>query len=211
LQNETDFSILDEITRLNNELITVQRDLAKKNMELERLYAAVQNLSIRDSLTGVYNRRGLYNKGEQEVEHAKRYRRPLAVIMFDFDRVKGINDCFGHSVGDQVVVETVQRIGRQLRKTDVLGRFGGDEFVILLPETPLDGAAITAERLRTAVNNSMPVNGSLEMVNISISMGLAIYQENTADFDALLLCADRAMYQAKNAGGNRVCVDRGAV
>jgi diguanylate cyclase (GGDEF)-like protein len=197
----------DEIIRLNNELVTLQRELAKRNVELERLYQEMQTQAITDSLTGLFNRRGFLEIGDREIERAKRYCHPQAAIMFDIDHFKDINDLFGHAVGDKALVEIVIRCCQQLRKVDIFGRYGGEEFALLLPETKLADAFNLAERLRLAVNQ--PIITGKVTLSVAISIGLTALNDSTADLQELLERADRALYKAKESGRNSTCIDQG--
>lgn len=197
----------DDLSRLNNELVTLQRDLAKKNAELERLYAEVQRLAITDPLTGLLNRRGFFENGAREVARARRYGTPLAAIMLDLDHFKDINDTHGHAVGDQVVAHMAARCVELLRQVDLLGRYGGEEFVLLLPGTTPEGALNIAERLRRAFEDPLPVEPAGLIV--TLSLGVAALTDRTPDLEALLQAADRALYKAKAAGRNRAWLEPG--
>ncbi len=194
-----------ELSRLNNDLVTLQRDLAKKNAELERLYAEMQRLSITDPLTGLYNRRGLYEFGGKEVARAQRLGETLAAIMLDLDYFKEVNDTHGHPVGDQVLEQVAQRCAQQLRQMDIIGRYGGEEFAILLPNTELEGARQIAERLRASF--ATPVRVEIGELSMTLSLGVAVLKSSLADLPALLQAADHALYQAKQAGRNRVALE----
>lgn len=197
----TDTPPYDELSRLNNELVTLQRDLAKKNAELERLYAEVQRLAVTDPLTGLLNRRGFYAQGDREVARAQRYGGQLAALMLDLDLFKEINDTHGHMVGDQVLERAAARCAHQLRKVDLLGRYGGEEFAVLLPDTAPAGALVMAERLRQAFEQPLDVGpGGL---TVTLSVGVAMLNSSTPDLQTLLARADRALYIAKAAGRNR--------
>jgi len=197
----------DELSRLNNELVTLQRDLSKKNAELERLYAEVQRLAVTDPLTGLLNRRGFYAQGDREVARAQRYGGQLAALMLDLDLFKAINDTHGHMVGDQVLERAAFRCGQQLRKVDLLGRYGGEEFAVLLPGTAPAGALAMAERLRQAFEQPLDVDPAGLIVTLSV--GVAVLDSTTADLQALLNRADRALYMAKAAGRNRTWFEPG--
>jgi len=201
VQRNDDARSFDEISRLNNELITLQRDLAKKNAELERLYAEVQNLAITDPLTGLYNRRGFYVAGKRELERSRRYGHPLTAISFDLDHFKGINDSYGHAMGDRVLKEVAERCGTQIRKVDIFGRLGGDEFSILLIETGKEAALKLIDRIRTVMGQ--PIEEGSTRVEVTLSIGAAELNEQTSTLDGLLLYADKALYQSKEAGRNR--------
>lgn len=205
-EEEGDTVLYDEISRLNNELVTLQRDLAKKNAELERLYAEVQNLSITDPLTGLYNRRGFFEAGRREVERARRYGHTLSAIIFDLDHFKQVNDTYGHATGDRVLEAVTARCEDALREVDIFGRYGGEEFAVLLPETPLEDAKGVAERLRHTA--ARPIETEEGALTVTISLGVAATRGDTADVQELLLRADRALYEAKNAGRNRTCLNR---
>lgn len=195
----------EELALINNELVTLQRELAKKNIELEHLNAKVQRLSIVDELTHLYNRRGFFELGHREVEHAKRYGKPLATIMFDIDHFKQFNDRYGHAVGDKVLEEVATRCSLQLREVDIFGRYGGEEFSVLLPETKIADARITAERLRYHTSHE-PISTEFGLLSVTISLGIAIFEGDTMGLDELLKHADQALYKAKESGRNRVCV-----
>jgi diguanylate cyclase (GGDEF)-like protein len=164
----------------------------------------LHELATIDSLTGVYSRRHLLALGRREIERARRHRRPLCAIMIDVDRFKDVNDVHGHLVGDAVLKEAARRMVAELRSVDVLGRYGGEEFVAFLPE--LDEATATtvvAERLRARFAGEAFVARKRELV-ISVSIGVAELGPDTSDVDALLRVADAALYAAKQRGRNAV-------
>jgi len=195
----------NELTRLNNELFNLQRELTRKNIELERLNTEVQRLAMTDSLTGLYNRRGFFEFSVREVAHVKRFKHTLSVIMLDIDHFKEVNDTYGHETGDQVLEKIAALFNAQLRKIDILGRYGGEEFSLLLPETELAGARETAERLRRVMADT-PIETGQGLLNITISLGVAVFTDNRTTLEDLLKHADQAMYMAKKTGRNRVCV-----
>ena len=205
MQNHRDDDSFNEISRLNNELINLQRDLAKKNAELELLYAEVQQQAITDSLTGLYNRRGFFEFGNREVIRAKRYQRFLSAIMLDLDDFKKVNDTLGHPVGDKVLAETAQRCLRRLRKSDIVGRYGGEEFSILLPETAPEDAYNVAESLRRNFEEPFEIGNAT--LTVTISVGVAGLKDNISSLLEMLEGADRALYTAKRSGRNCVRVD----
>lgn len=205
-QQKGEAPLYDEISRLNNELVTLQRDLAKKNAELERLYARVQKLSVTDPLTGLYNRRGFFKAGQHEMKRAERYGHPLSTIIFDLDHFKKVNDTYGHTVGDRVLEAVASRCKGALREVDIFGRYGGEEFAVLLPETTLDDAYGVAERLRHSA--AEPIEAGEVTLTVTISLGVAASGKDTAELHDLLRRADRALYEAKASGRNRTCVDR---
>ena len=171
--------------------------------------AELKRLTITDYLTGTLNRRHLNKVGEQELSRARRYRRSLSLIMLDIDEFKEINDRFGHKAGDLALQQTAKTLQDSLRSPDYLGRYGGDEFVMILPETGLKQAIKAAERLRVAVAGQKIVHQSHE-IHLSISVGVASVEDGMnsppMDFDAFTQNADRALYEAKKAGRNCVKV-----
>jgi len=163
-------------------------------------------LATTDPLTGLFNRRHFFNLAKQEVARSQRYGRPLACIMFDIDYFKRINDSYGHMFGDRVLKEMVRCCRKIIRKVDIFARYGGDEFVILLPETGLDHSLQLTDRLCSEFQNN-PLKMEEREISISLSLGLASMQgnENLA-LDTLLNRADEALYEAKKKGRNKVFV-----
>jgi diguanylate cyclase (GGDEF)-like protein len=153
-------------------------------------------LSEADELTGVYNRRGFAVTANRLFAQAIRYNRPASILMIDLDRLKPINDTYGHETGDHLLQLVAKCINDELRQTDVVARYGGDEFVALLPETPRTGALDTAARIRLAVAGT-PLNLGDRSLIISVSIGVAGYPEDGRSLDTLLVNADRAMYVDK--------------
>jgi diguanylate cyclase (GGDEF)-like protein/PAS domain S-box-containing protein len=178
-------------------------DTATAAIQNARLHAEVQKLAITDALTGLYNRRGLFELGQREVERSRRYKRPLVAIMMDVDRFKFINDYYGHATGDQVLQTVAKRCSDNMRRIDILGRLGGDEFTFLLPETDMFTASNVAERVRQTVAER-PVVTEDTSINVSVSLGVARATSATPDLDVLISRADAAMYVAKREGRNRV-------
>ncbi len=198
--------IYDQISRLNNELVNLQRDLIKKNSELEKLNRTIQMLASTDMLTGQNNRMGFFDKGEQQIAQAIRYHHPLTAMMFDVDQFKTINDTYGHTVGDKVLAELAARCHSALRKVDILGRYGGDEFAVLLPETSSAGARVVAKRIHQAVSQPMQIFN--QTLTVTVSIGIAELDLEHGDLEKLLIDADRALYAAKAAGRNCIFVDQ---
>jgi diguanylate cyclase (GGDEF)-like protein len=168
-----------------------------------QLHAEVQKQAITDMLTGLYNRRGFNELGRREVERALRFGRPLTAIMLDIDYFKNVNDLYGHLVGDKILVGMASRFVQELRQIDLLGRYGGDEFVALLPETDLDSAVSVADRLRKVVSEAAFTHGALP-VKITLSAGVAAISADCKDLTNLVQKADVALYEAKRTGRDRV-------
>jgi len=153
-------------------------------------------LSEVDELTGVFNRRGFAMTVDRLFAQAVRYNRPASILMIDMDRLKPLNDSYGHETGDRMLRLVAKCIQGELRQTDVVARYGGDEFVALLPETPRSGALDVAARIRLAVAGS-PLNLGNRSLITSVSVGVATYPEDGRSLDTLLVHADRAMYADK--------------
>jgi len=163
----------------------------------------IKLMSETDELTGALNRRGFAIISDRLFGQAVRYKRPLSLLTIDSDNMKQVNDDYGHHAGDQLLVTLVKTIQAQLRHTDVLARQGGDEFVVLLPETPAAGAFDVAERIRVAVENT-PLILDSKIVRTTVSIGVASYPSEGHSLDVLLAQADYKMYEAKLGGRNRV-------
>jgi len=162
-----------------------------------------RELLMRDPATGAYNMRHFMVLLDREIERASRHDRPLALLMVDCDDLKQVNDTYGHIHGNRLILKLVRLFKKGLRKYDVLARYGGDEFLVLLPETTKELAEQIAERLRTAVDEQAFTVG-LVPVRTSVSVGVASVPDDASDASDLILMADNAMYAAKRAGKNQV-------
>ena len=163
----------------------------------------VKQLSETDALTATLNRRGFDVIADRLFSQAARYGRPISLLGMDCDNLKQVNDSLGHKAGDALLISLVKSIQKELRNTDILARQGGDEFVVLLPETPASGALEVAEKIRaTVAANSLVLDG--KTVGTTISIGVVSYPGDGATLDLLLANADYAMYQAKLTGRNRI-------
>lgn len=169
-------------------------------MATDKLRTELELLATRDSLTNALTRRSMNDSIEQELQRCKRNQRQMALLVMDLDHFKAINDCHGHQAGDQVLIRFVNNVNKLLRQVDQLGRFGGEEFVALLPETSLQDAQLVAERIRAIAGaksgDSAPA--------CTVSIGIAINSQPNDTVDTLLARADAAMYRAKANGRNRV-------
>jgi diguanylate cyclase (GGDEF)-like protein len=191
------FMLMEEKAKMN-ELLTMQADeLALANKRLEQL-------SVTDQLTGLFNRRHFQERLPMELSRATRHGRTLALLMIDIDHFKTVNDTFGHTAGDEVLKEVSRRIVKNLRLSDLVVRYGGEEIVVLLTDTGLAPAGSVAEHLRTAVYDK-PVDAYGESIRVSISIGVAVFPSSRVhNGEDLYNEADKAMYRAKEAGRNRV-------
>ncbi|GAP10261.1 protein containing PAS domain S-box [Bellilinea caldifistulae] len=177
-------------------------DQAALAVQNARLYEEVQSLSVTDPLTGVYNRRGLFQKCNEVIEQNRRANTPVAVVVFDLDNFKDFNDSYGHSIGDHILSTVARRIANRLRASDVLGRYGGDEFVLLLSGISDAGLRPVLDRLRQSISLE-PINIGNELLFITISMGISTNTTSGYDLTNLLRHADHALYRVKKTGRNR--------
>jgi diguanylate cyclase (GGDEF)-like protein len=171
-------------------------------------------LATVDDLTKLYNRRYFFERFNQEVERAKRYDRPLSCIIMDLDYFKQVNDTYGHLAGDQVLIDIAQILRNNCRRSDLAGRYGGEELIILLPETEAAGALIIAERIRERIGQHRTVDGKGAVIGVTVSMGVAsLSRTELEELDAnerIVQYADDALLQAKKDGRNRIEVYRPA-
>lgn len=176
----------------------LQDELEEKNRELEKL-------SISDGLTGLFNHRHIQEVVHEEYERARRTGEPLSVVMLDFDHFKRVNDAYGHQVGDRVLQEMAEILRKTAREIDKLGRYGGEEFIAVLPETDPEDATIFAERVRERVERHPFAVGRAEPLHLTVSAGTATYPyPGVYNPRTLVQRADQALYAAKAAGRNRV-------
>ncbi len=177
---------------------------------LEQARHAAHVQSITDSLTGLANRRHFVQTAQRVLDQAQRQPQPLAILVLDIDHFKRVNDTHGHDAGDQVLVEVARRCTQCLRPQDLLARWGGEEFVVLLPNTPLALAHQLAERIRETVAFTAQLYTSSDAVRLTISVGVAgLAAGETRTLDALVQAADQALFQAKRAGRNQVSLAPG--
>jgi len=189
--------LFDKAGRLRGTILMIA-DISQRK-EAER---RIEHLATHDMLTGVPNRLMFTDLLTQAVGQARRYQHKCALLFVDLDRFKAVNDKYGHLIGDRLLVEAAGRMQASIRATDTLGRQGGDEFVVLLPEIDSGhDADVVAEKIRNALETVFMVDG-VEL-HISSSIGIALYPEHGGDEDTLLRCADEAMYRAKSEGRNR--------
>ncbi|MCW7537627.1 GGDEF domain-containing protein [Aquabacterium sp. A7-Y] len=175
--------------------------------ELEASRLRIRQLAITDELTHSYNRRHFAELGEVELLRARRYGTPLALILVDADHFKQVNDTHGHQCGDQLLREIALACRATLRSTDILARFGGEELIVLLPQTDLAGALAMAERIRQEVAR-LALDWREKTVEATVSLGVAALRPEMSGLEALIHDADVALYDAKRAGRNRVCSAR---
>lgn len=188
------------------ELLSVLSSFATMSIDHARLHERTLQLACTDGLTGLYNHRQFKKIFAEEVARANRYSKPLSIILFDVDDFKKFNDTYGHPNGDIVLQETANMLKELLRDCDPIFRYGGEEFVTLLPETPLAEAVKVAERIRIFVETESPrfLTGITKTHGVTVSVGVAALPDNGTDARMLLKKVDDLMYQAKNEGKNKV-------
>jgi diguanylate cyclase (GGDEF)-like protein len=179
---------------------------------LAKAQAELEDLSIHDGLTGLFNFREFHRQLAEEVERSWRYGHPLSLLMLDIDHFKSVNDTFGHLAGDDALRALATRIRQEVRPADRIARYGGEELVIILPETRASGAMTMAERLREIIASHPIPLGPGQTVTLTVSIGVAAYPEDVDSAEGLadsaeqlIRASDKALYAAKEAGRNRVC------
>jgi len=166
----------------------------------------IEELTLKDALTNVYNYRFLDRRLDEELRIANRLHTTLSIIYTDLDKFKTVNDAHGHQFGNAVLSDLGNFLRVSGRVTDMVGRMGGDEFLIILPNTSRDEAQIVAERIRARLeNHCLEINGR-KIDSVRASFGIAAYPYDAQDKEGLIAAADQAMYRAKQSGGNRVCI-----
>jgi len=193
---------ISDLATISAELEKIKRSLAIKETELKAVIAQADEVSHTDALTFLHNRRSILGDLQREVTFSDRYGTPLAISMVDIDHFKQINDTHGHVAGDEVLRKLAMELRNHIRHPDVIGRYGGEEFLVVLPHSTIKAAAEQAERLCKYVQSLVIPSGENE-IRITVSMGLAQYRIHHEDWQSFLSRADTALYQAKNAGRNR--------
>ena len=198
---------MDYLEKANLNAQVLERSI-RYALEQNRLLKKIHEMAVRDALTGLFNRRELHRFLDYEIINSKRYNHPFSLLMIDVDHFKGVNDLFGHRVGDGILHQVAQALLSNVRGCDMPARYGGDEFTIVLPETPGRQGWQGGERLRKVVE-ALPIQvtnktGVAENINVTISIGVAEFPYDANTADVLVEYADQALYQAKRQGCNRV-------
>jgi len=196
----------EELTRINNELLHEIGVRKKVEEALRKSEESFRQLAITDSLTGIYNRRHFFQMADHEIKRASRNGSSLAVIMFDIDFFKRVNDEYGHASGDLVLQKVVSMAREEFRSNDILARYGGEEFVVLLPDSDLEDARMPAERLRERIEGT-PIVGGKGSILVTTSFGVSACRPESGEIHILgrlIRDADQALYEAKRSGRNRV-------
>ncbi|WFC12248.1 sensor domain-containing diguanylate cyclase [Aeromonas salmonicida] len=198
----SEFPLEVTIAKINlgqtTEMTAILRDISERARLVEELRVAATT----DPLTGIANRRRFDELVKQEVQRCQRFGHTMSLLLLDIDHFKQVNDTHGHQQGDQAILSLVRRIAKQLREVDILGRWGGEEFIILLPETSLDLAWASAERIRLAIaSESHPLGADIE-IPLTVSIGISASQGPQDNVDNMVRRADTALYLAKKQGRN---------
>ncbi|MCP4271263.1 MAG: GGDEF domain-containing protein [Gammaproteobacteria bacterium] len=193
-------------------VLTVCSLALRTTHDILRIYQLEKD-SVTDPLLGIYNRRHIGNTLREHTSVASRYERPLSIFLLDIDHFKNINDTYGHLNGDKVLEQLVDILRRSVRKADIIGRYGGEEFIGVLPNTGAQSAKELVERIRKSVSKQAMVLTGVQgndapSVKITVSIGVSTFGPMTMDEDSLINSADEALYQAKNAGRNKTVLHR---
>lgn len=201
--------LLYQLSSRNRELVELNETLEKKiqdrTSELSKANEKLTELAGTDSLTGMLNRRAFIESAKSVFDLAQRYQRPLSLLMIDVDHFKQVNDTFGHQSGDLVLIRLSEMMNKCLRGTDIIGRVGGEEFAVILPETGSEQTLQLAERLLNSVRGEAVEVEQATKVNITVSIGFATVPPLAPDVDAVMKEADRALYKAKSKGRDCCC------
>ncbi len=194
----------DDLSRVGAAFDGMTQALQDRDAELKQVIGKLNEHATTDPLTGLYNRRYLLDFLHREIERAGRSATPVGAIMLDLDHFKRFNDTFGHAAGDLILTQVAGLLKRYIRGSDMVCRYGGEEFVLILPGASLDSARDRAENIRTAVNSLDLTYHGQPLGTITVSLGIALFPDHSSDSAGLLHAADTALYRAKNEGRNRV-------
>ncbi|MFP4465723.1 MAG: diguanylate cyclase [Candidatus Goldiibacteriota bacterium] len=200
---KTSVDIMNQLKRQTGRKLEkeVKEQVKEKTHTLQEQMEESERRAIIDGLTGAFNRRFFENKLEDEIQLAKRFRSRLSLVMFDIDHFKPVNDTHGHTTGDIILQEVVETVKECLSSTDSLCRYGGEEFAVIMPDTPIEKAIDIAEHIRKAIEEHMFYSGDV-LINITISLGVSEYPSHGILKEVILEKADAALYKAKHDGRN---------
>lgn len=195
-----------EFDRSRLELLSILASFAALAIHNARLHNKTKLMAITDFLTGLYNHRYFQQIFNQELGRSRRYNKQMSLVILDIDDFKKFNDSYGHAVGDKVLVAIGEIIAASLRKVDYAFRYGGEEFVLILPETPLDKAVLVADRLRERISDEAYCSAGEPGINrITVSVGVACFPDDGTSREDLFSLMDKHLYKAKALGKNTVC------
>jgi diguanylate cyclase (GGDEF)-like protein len=190
---------------ISDELLFTLAGQAGIAVQNARLFERINAMATTDGLTGLYNRRHFFELTDREFVRCKRYGAPLSVFMIDIDHFKRINDAHGHAAGDRVLTHLAKKLKTLVRDSDIVGRYGGEEFAVLLPETKLETAVKIAERIRKVVENeAAPTDGESGDIKYTLSIGVSAFTQEVRTVAAMFAAADKGLYEAKTLSRNRV-------
>jgi len=196
-------NIVNEFNAMNQKLSETMVSLGVMKNIVEERTMVLEKLSKTDPLTEVANRRALYERGDIELSRAQRTRKNLALILLDCDYFKNVNDQYGHQFGDDVLKHVCKICNQEIRDIDFLGRFGGEEFVIILPDCDLNGGVEIAKRIQSSLAKNIIAIENIK-INMTLSIGVCMLSDKHTNFEQLINDADQSMYLAKNNGRNRI-------
>jgi len=202
---EKNQKLLDEIQRLESENEKLKRTLEIKEIELRAVLAQSHEVTNTDVLTLLPNRRKIIVDLQEEVIRSNRYNTALSISILDIDHFKKVNDNYGHTTGDEVLRSVASKLREQIRHPDTIGRYGGEEFLIVLPNSEIKAAAEQASRLCQRIR-TMQIKSNDYVLSVTISIGVAQYKVGNENWEQLLQRADTAMYQAKKNGRDQWAV-----
>jgi diguanylate cyclase (GGDEF)-like protein len=202
LQGKYD-QLVEDFRKLEEEVRRIQRILEIKDIELKAVLAQSHEITNTDVLTFLPNRRKIIVDLQEEVIRASRYNTPLSISMVDIDHFKQVNDAYGHAAGDETLRTIAARLREQIRHPDTIGRYGGEEFLIVLPNSELGAAKEQASRLCSHIHSLHVEAVKQKLISVSLSIGVAQFKNGQEDWEQFLNRADAAMYAAKNSGRNR--------
>ncbi len=182
----------------------LESEVEKRTVELQRTNEVLKTMSVTDPMLGISNRRAMDSTLKRIFSHTCRYSRPYSVVLLDIDYFKSFNDFYGHQIGDSALVKVATAIKSHIRNTDSVFRYGGEEFLILLPETTLEGAVIAAENVRMVIQNLKIVHQKSPNGSMTASLGVSAVQKSDPDQHKAISRADEALYEAKKEGRNKV-------
>ncbi|XPV70123.1 MAG: GGDEF domain-containing protein [Halarcobacter sp.] len=194
--------------RLEEYQKVLESAVEKRTKELNNINVKLEILATTDSLTGVNNRRSFYESSSPMIRYARRENKKLAILMIDIDRFKLINDIYGHATGDEVIKAMAHKCSNTLRKSDIFGRLGGEEFAAVLPNTSQRGALKAAENIREEIENLQVEANNKEIVKFTVSIGVTMLRADDSNLEAILHRADLALYEAKKEGRNKVVLSK---
>lgn len=214
LNKPLNFTEMQAYLNVANRLIDMESKLEAQLLELQKAHTALQDahhkieeIAAKDGLTGLLNRRALMTRFEEEWSRAQRYNKYLTIMLLDIDFFKSVNDLHGHLVGDKVLQECSRQMLNSCRLSDIIGRYGGEEFLIITPETNIEEGCVVAERIRQDLSNlTFSDVNSTPPLKITVSLGLTLCHHENDSITNALSRVDEALYQAKHEGRNRVCV-----